>query len=159
MTKIYEYYANHMRVAKLLKSGYHIMSAKHAYGHLVSSIMKHLGAIDEDYIATRTQMIRAAPDPRSVGVNLDPQDPLDFIMNSWRHLGADTQWCIPGSGEDAVYPDAVRRVQNEWNMSAALVMPGRRESSYKVLVTLDAASMRALCTSKNWMSWVEDAVE
>lgn len=131
-----------------------------AFAQIVCAITAHLDAINEEYIAKRTCMIRSAPDPRSVCVNLDPLDPCDFIMNSWRHLGADTQWRLPGVSEGNVFPDAVRRAQNEWNMGAGLVLPGQKDSNaYEILVTLEAESMSVLRADRRWMGWVDGAME
>jgi hypothetical protein len=124
-------------------------------------------SIDDEFVTTRTAMFRAAPDPRFVGVNLDPQDPLDFIVNSWRHLGGDVVFGLPGlkpagdePGERGRRADAVRRAQPAWNMGACLVLPGKkRDSDYEILVTLDQESMGRLLTNREWMKWVSRMTE
>lgn len=132
-------------------------------GPLVHSIEMALASINDESIATRTAMFRAAPDPRIIGVDLDPRNPREFAFNSWRHLGADTLWGIPGtggneSGASGVPPDAVRRAQDAWNMGAGLIMPGQRQSKYEVIVTLDTVSMNSLCSDERWKSWVDEIV-
>ena len=124
---------------------------------LVKLIETALAQVDDAYVAKRTAMIRTAPDPRYIGVNHDPLDVFDFIINSWRHLGADTQWGIPGTSTSS--PDSVRRCQPAWNMSAGLVMPGKKDcGDYEMLVTLDTASMVTLCGDENLGLWVRRIV-
>lgn len=59
-----------------------VMTEGKALSVLVDSIQRALASLDGDFVATRTAMMRAAADPRLIGVNLDPQDPHDFIVNS-----------------------------------------------------------------------------
>ncbi|POR35142.1 Uncharacterized protein TPAR_04675 [Tolypocladium paradoxum] len=133
-------------------------------GSLVHCIETALARVNDESVSTRTAMFRAAPDPRIIGVDLDPRDPRDFAFNSWRHLGADTLWGIPGiggneSGTSGVPPDAVRRAQDAWNMGAGLIMPGHKRSrKYEVLLTLDTVSMMRLCSNERWESWVDEIV-
>lgn len=143
-------------------------AAGNPLGALVHRIETALATIDDEFVATRTAMFRAAPDPRVIGVRLDAADPRDFIFNSWRRFGADTVWGIPGTeggalagvGGGGVYPDAVRRAQEAWNMGAGVIMPGRKESGvYEVLVTLDVPSMERLCEHDNWRAWVDEIIE
>ncbi|KJZ73010.1 hypothetical protein HIM_07582 [Hirsutella minnesotensis 3608] len=139
--------------------------AKKAFASLVSSIETALAGIDEDFVTTRTAMMRAAPDPRLIGSNVDPQDPRDFMFNSWRHFGADVAWGMPGIGGQDVAPkagtraDAVRRTQSDWNLGAGLIMPGSKEStSYEMIVTLEVSSMEELCRDSCWGGWLRDVV-
>ncbi|OAA47626.1 C-8 acyltransferase [Metarhizium rileyi] len=136
-------------------------------GRLIYLIDSAIAAIDDKFVATRTAMFRAAPDPRFIGINIDPQDPLDFIVNSWRHLGADILFGLPGlepegtaKGSRGRSADAVRRAQPEWNMGAGLVLPGKgRGSDYEMLVTLEEAAMRRLLANPAWMRCVSETVE
>ncbi|UNI17049.1 Omega-hydroxypalmitate O-feruloyl transferase [Purpureocillium takamizusanense] len=143
-----------------------LAAAGNPLGAIVHCIETALASIDDGFVATRTAMFRAAPDPRVIGVRLDAADPRDFIFNSWRRFGADTVWGIPGTeagtggGGDGVYPDAVRRAQVAWNMGAGVIMPGRKDSGvYEVLVTLDVPSMERLCKDDNWRAWVDEVME
>lgn len=139
-----------------------------AFAKLVYSIEATLASLGEDFVATRTAMVRAAPDPRNIGLDHDPLDPRDFIFNSWRRLGADTQWHIPGivaheaacsTDDGGIRPEAVRRAQSAWNMSAGLILPGSKCSkNYEVLVTLDTMSMTELCSDERWMAWFDRVV-
>ncbi|OAQ67134.1 anthranilate n-hydroxycinnamoyl/benzoyltransferase [Pochonia chlamydosporia 170] len=139
-----------------------------AFAKLVQLIEAGLAGIDEDFVTIRTAMFLAASDPRHIGLAHNPLDPCDFIINSWRHLGADTRWGIPGvvgdvgiSGvhDHGIMPDAVRRAQPAWNMGAGLIMPGSKDSkSYEVLITLDSMSMAELCSDQAWMTWIDRVV-
>lgn len=125
-----------------------------AFARVVYLIDATLGGINEEYITKRTAMIRSSPDPRRTGTNHNPLDPCSFIFNSWRLLGADTEWNIPGVTTTS--PAAVRRSQSEFNMSAGLIMPGaRHKKDYEVLVTLDQASMDELRSDSAWCSWTD----
>ncbi|OAQ69043.1 C-8 acyltransferase [Pochonia chlamydosporia 170] len=135
-------------------------------GKLICMIDASIKAIDDKSVTMRTAMFRAAPDPRLVGVNIDPQDPLDFIVNSWRHLGGDIAFGLPGlepgdePGSRGRTADAVRRAQPAWNMGAGLVLPGKkRDSPYEILVTLDEESMGRLLANREWMKWVSETIE
>ncbi|EFY86846.1 C-8 acyltransferase [Metarhizium acridum CQMa 102] len=135
-------------------------TADELLGKLICSIDSQITAIDKEFVDKRTAMFRAAPDPRFVGINLDPQEPSDFIFNSWRHLGADVVFWFPGlkpggkSSSRGETADAVRRAQSQWNMGAGLVLPGKLHSDYEILVTLDEASMMRLLANEEWKKWV-----
>jgi hypothetical protein len=136
-----------------------------ALDNVVQAIEAAIRGVDDDFVALRTAMIRAAPDPRLVGLATDPRDPRDFYFNTWRHFGAETRWSIPGllgeGGDDiGLTPDAIRRAQSEWNMGAGLILPGRNSSPrFEVLVTLDVDAMTVMCDDSKWNSFVDEIVE
>lgn len=103
-----------------------------ALARLVRAVEAALATLDGAFVAARTALFRAAPDPRLVGLDQDPDEPRDFIVNSWRHLGADTRWRLPGAttegGGGGVAPDAVRRAQTAWNSGAATAATTRCSS-------------------------------
>lgn len=153
-------------------------SSTDALSRMICLVDTCITAVEESFVVTRTAMFRAAPDPRFVGVNWIPEDPLHFVVNSWRHLGADIKFDLPGFGgsedlELEVDPeldlevgaggrraDAVRRAQPTWNMGAGLVLPGKKDDEhYEILVTLEEASMSRLLSNPEWMRWVSDVVE
>ncbi|KAH7006873.1 C-8 acyltransferase [Ilyonectria destructans] len=122
-----------------------------------------ISGVNEDFVALRTRLIRESPDPRLIGVNVDPRDPSAFYFNTWRYFGAQTRWKLPGlvdqEGSDGVAPDALRRAQGDWNLGAGLVLPAGKDSTkYEVLVTLEIASMEVLCADPSWIQWVEKVV-
>lgn len=136
-------------------------------GKLICLIDESINRVDDDFVRLRTALFRAAPDPRYVGINVDPQDPLHFVVNSWRHLGGDIEFSLPGMMEPKMpevdggrrTADAVRRAQPEWNMGAGLILPGKENADYEILVTLDEASMANLLANAGWNSWVSETVE
>ena len=118
--------------------------------------------VDDDFVALRTALFRKAPDPRFIGVDADPRDPLDFYFNTWRHFGGTTRWKFPGAVEEdgGAAPDAIRRAQGEWNMGAGLILPARKNcSGFEVMVTLDVDAMEVLCEDAGWKSWVDEILE
>ncbi|KAK5991674.1 Trichothecene 8-O-acetyltransferase-like protein [Cladobotryum mycophilum] len=111
-----------------------------------------ISSVNEDFVALRTSTIRAAPDPRLIGLTADLRDPQDFYINTWRHFGADTR--------DGIIPDAVRKAQAGWDMGAALVLPAKKNSlNIEVLVRLDIDSMATLCSDSRWGDWVDKVIE
>ncbi|GAB0138609.1 hypothetical protein EsDP_00006836 [Epichloe bromicola] len=149
-------------------------TATDALSRMICLVDTSITAVDEEFVVTRTAMFRAAPDPRFVGVNWIPEDPLHFVVNSWRHLGADIKFDLPGFsgsedldldfdlelGDGGRRADAVRRAQPTWNMGAGLVLPGKKDDEhYEILVTLEEASMSRLLSNPEWMRWVSGVVE
>lgn len=140
-----------------------------ALSKIVDSIEGAIQGVDENFVALRTSLIRAAPDPRYIGLSADSCDARYFYFNTWRHFGAQARWSLPGLiGEDrnsitdgeGVAPDAIRRAQAEWNMGAGLILPAKKNSTkYEVLVTLDVDSMEVLCAEPSWKRWVNEVIE
>ncbi|KAH8896777.1 hypothetical protein GQ53DRAFT_743352 [Thozetella sp. PMI_491] len=136
-----------------------------ALGRVIGGIDATIHGIDENFVATRTSLIRTVPDPRLLGLTADPRNPCDFYFNTWRHFGTQTFWSLPGLVREGgcgsgVAPDAIRRAQADWNMGAALVLPTRKDSSdFEILVTLDVDSMAILCADQGWMRWVDAVLE
>jgi hypothetical protein len=132
---------------------------------MTQAIDESIAGVDEAFVARRTALVRAAPDLLRFGLNADPRDPAYFMFNTWRHFGGATRWRLPGvvgdddmvdadQEDEGVRPDAVRRLQPEWNMGAGLIMPERkRHEGYEVLVTLDVDAMEVLCADANWRKW------
>lgn len=121
-----------------------------------------VSGVDDDFVALRTALFRKAPDPRFIGVDADPRDPLDFYFNTWRHFGGNTRWKIPEVMEEdgGATPDAIRRAQGDWKMGAGLILPARKNcSGFEVMVTLDVNAMEVLCEDAGWKSWVDDILQ
>lgn len=138
-----------------------------ALGAVVRAIDTAIHSVDDDFVGLRTALFRAAPDPRLIGLSADARDPRDFYFNTWRHSGTHTRWKMPGlirdgddEYDDCMGPDAIRRVQPDWNMGAGLILPKRKGSDkFEVLVTLDVDAMTVLCAEPSWKNWVDDVVE
>ncbi|EFX00145.1 anthranilate n-hydroxycinnamoyl/benzoyltransferase [Grosmannia clavigera kw1407] len=130
---------------------------------LVATIDKTISSVDEDYVRDRTEFFTRVPDPRLIGLRFDPRTPQDLGFNTWRFFGSDTKWTIPGvgsgSGRGATSPDVVRRMQDAWNMSGALILPAKAGSTaHELLVTLPTSSMELLCQDQDWMCWVDRVI-
>lgn len=139
-----------------------------ALSKLIFSIDVLITAVDDDFIITRTAIFRAAIDPLLLGLNLNPQDPLEFEFSSWRHLGADIEFNLPRvaiSDKDSARrgrrsADAMRRAQPAYNIGAGFVLRGKKsDTDYEVLVTLDKKSMDYLLSAAKWRDWVREVVE
>jgi len=124
---------------------------------IVGAIQRTIRGVDDAWIDKRTAFFAAVPDPRYVGIDFDPRTPQDLGFNTWKYFGADTRWDIPGIR--APSPDAIRRIQDAWNMSGALILPAKADSQvHELLVTLPRTSMEVLCRDEGWMQWVERVI-
>ncbi|CAH0043368.1 unnamed protein product [Clonostachys solani] len=143
-----------------------------ALSAIAQTIESTVNSVDDDFVALRTAMIRASPDPRYIGIDLDPRDPSSFIFNTWRHYGTEVQkWGLPGLGYDGesqdgsqtgrgASPDAIRRSQSEWNMGAGLILPaGNDPNIFEVVVTLAVDEMPELCGDPSWRQLVDRIIE
>lgn len=133
-----------------------------ALAEITRTIGAMVSGVDDNFVALRTALFRKAPDPRFIGVDADLRDPLDFYFNTWRHFGGHTRWKLPGTMEEdgGVMPDAIRRVQGDWNMGAGLILPARKNcSGFEVMVTLDVDAMGVLCEDAGWKSWTDETFE
>jgi hypothetical protein len=123
--------------------------------------------IDEDFVLTRTALFDATTDIRYLGVAHDARAPHTFSCNTWKFLGNNARFHLPGdrccvTGADGevfhgVRPVAIRRVQDKWAFPHALVLPDRpglAGANFELLVTLPRESMDALEKDEDWMSLV-----
>lgn len=123
--------------------------------------------IDEDFVLTRTALFNALPDIRHLGVRHDARAPHTFSCNTWKFLGNNAKFYLPGNesckdGADGQTTHgapamAIRRVQGEWAFPHALVLPERPGiggGKFELLVTLPEVSMDALEKDQDWMSLV-----
>ncbi|OAA77003.1 Chloramphenicol acetyltransferase-like domain protein [Akanthomyces lecanii RCEF 1005] len=131
--------------------------AKGALMRLVNKIEATLGSVDEAFIKTRSTLFNNVADPRQLQYSFTPSDPKQLFFNSWRRLGADIEWTIPtAAGLKSMTADAIRKSQSEWNESAGLIMPGRRDKlEYEAVLSSDADSMESLRKNKAWKSWID----
>ncbi|KAJ3478268.1 hypothetical protein NLG97_g8626 [Lecanicillium saksenae] len=134
-----------------------LAGAKDALMRVVRTIDEALRSVDEDFVKTRSTLFNSVIDPRLPQYNFTPADPKDFFFNSWRRLGADIEWTVPtASGPRLAMADAVRKTQNEWNESAGLIMPGRRDQKdYEVVLSSDADSIASLRSNTVWKTWYD----
>lgn len=134
-----------------------LVNAKSALMRLVQNLEATLGSVDEAFIKTRSTLFNNVADPRQLQYSFTPTDPKQLFFNSWRRLGADIEWTIPtAAGPKRTAADAIRKSQSEWNESAGLIMPGRRDKpEYEAVLSLDADSMESLRKNTAWKSWID----
>ncbi|KAJ2903537.1 hypothetical protein MKZ38_009662 [Zalerion maritima] len=119
---------------------------------VVGEIRSSINSINDEFICRRLATYYAAPDPRYLGLDIDPRTPYDLGFNTWRELGGDTKWTLPGS-KTATKPAAIRRAQGAWNMGGSVIMPASKESDlYELLVTLPSVSMDLLLKDHGYTS-------
>lgn len=127
------------------------------FARVVRNVTDSIRAVDERWVEDRNALFARIDDPRRLGLNHDPRRPQELGFNTWRFIGADHQWNIPGVPADR--PDAIRRSQRQWGMAGALLLPARAHSPfYELLVSLPVCSMEALCEDEQWMDWVDEIV-
>lgn len=127
---------------------------------LVQTIQGTIRSVNDYLVALRTAVTKAAAaeDPRSVVLYLNPQNPKHLAFNTWRHIGADTEWEIPGI--TAARPDAIRPVRGEIGMGYALIMPAKKDSMvHELVITLPEKAMVALLKDHDYMRWVDRVIE
>lgn len=134
-----------------------LSQAKDALRRVVQNIEATLASVDEAFVKTRSTLFNNVLDPRQLQYSFTPSDPRQLFFNSWRRLGADIEWTIPtAAGPKLTTADAVRKSQSEWNESAGLIMPGRRDQKeYEAVLSSDADSMESLRNNKAWKSWID----
>ncbi|KAI1052585.1 hypothetical protein LB507_009788 [Fusarium sp. FIESC RH6] len=119
-------------------------------------------SVNDDFVALRTALFRATPDPRLIGLDFDLCDPRDFYFNTWQYFGTQTFWGLPGLVEkdsnQGISPDAMRRAQAGFSNGAGLVLPTSDSTKFEILITLDVDSMENLHTDPSWEHWVEQIV-
>lgn len=127
---------------------------------LTRNIEDTIESVNDEFVAQRTAALKAATeeDSRGVVLDLDPRNPKHLVFNTWRHLGADAKWEIPGI--TAVKPDAIRPVRGEIGMGYALILPAKKDSMvHELVVTLPEKAMEVLMKDHDYMRWVDRVVE
>ncbi|KAK6211238.1 hypothetical protein QIS74_10502 [Colletotrichum tabaci] len=89
--------------------------------HLASPINAMVEAVDEDFVATQTALMRACPDLRYLCTNICLEHPTGFSVDSWRTIGVDLTWDIPGV--PTTMADIVRPVNATTREGTALILP------------------------------------
>ncbi|KAL2107168.1 hypothetical protein VUR80DRAFT_5602 [Thermomyces stellatus] len=147
------------------------------WARLARRLEARIRAVDDAYVRARVEMFESAPDPRELGLVMDPRVPQDLAFNTWREFGADTVWDLGVSaqrqqngssdganGEDGavggVRPDKLRRSQDEWNVGGTLILPAREGSDvYEVLLTIPRPAMDLLRADGGFMKWVDGVLD
>lgn len=126
--------------------------------HIAYCIQQTNDSVDQDFVAVRTQAMAACKsDPRRFGLGVDPTDPTCLGFNTWRFLGSDAVWGIPGTPISR--PDAVRRVGDKIGVERALILPQVSDEKVEMLVWLTQDAMELLLQDEGFMRWVDHVVE
>jgi len=113
--------------------------------------------VDSDFVISRKNLYRRLVEPRQLGLRWDYRQPTHLNFNSWRHMGAEAKWSLPGVS--VTYPDAIRKLPGEWGIGDVLILLGRADSGrYELLISPPEVSMKALCEDDCWMTWVDRVV-
>jgi hypothetical protein len=125
---------------------------------IARSLAMALGSVTLDWVEARRNFINSIQDPRFIGISHDPRQAQELAFNTWQFVGRDATWDIPWVPVNV--PDAMRRIQGEWNMAGANVMPARPNSTnWELLITIPKCSMDALEEDEEWMKWVYQIID
>ncbi|MBE3112628.1 MAG: hypothetical protein IMZ46_19310, partial [Acidobacteria bacterium] len=106
-----EYFGNGAALAQTRVSTSELRRAcgdEEGWARVVRRLEAGIRAVDEGYVRDRVEMFESAPDPRELGLVMDPRVPQDLAFNTWREFGADTLWDLGvghkngGSGSNGV---------------------------------------------------------
>lgn len=147
-------------LADVLQAGSRAETSDKTLAAITAQVARTISSVDDEFVAKRARLLSRVRDFRTVGLRFDPRTEHDLGFNTWRWFGADSVWVIPGvNGGRGTKADAVRRPQDMWNMSGAVIMPAREGSEcLELLVTLPKTSMEVLCQDEGWLRWVERVV-
>lgn len=126
----------------------------HALARLAAKITDSLASVDQKTVLKRDALIKQVDDPRQIVLDTNPHQPHEFHFDSWRTLGDETKWNIPGVITDR--PDAVCRVGGGYSRPGAVILPAIPNSNtYEIQLVLPSPSMQALCADRKWLEWVD----
>lgn len=128
-----------------------------AMAKVVAKISATVATVNREAVLKRDSLFHRVGDYRRLLVRRDCRRPAELEFNSWMAVGADAVWNIPGVL--SAQPDAVRKVQGDWSMGSALVLPARPDSMVcELSLELPEVSMGSLCRDHRWMAWVDRVV-
>ncbi|KUI52571.1 hypothetical protein VP1G_00027 [Cytospora mali] len=128
-----------------------------ALATLVAEISASVATVDREAVLKRNALFHRVVDCRRLLLHMDRRRATEFEFNTWRAVGADVAWNIPGVL--STRPDAVRKVQGDWSIGNALVLPERLGSrALELALDLPEVSMEALCRNSGFMAWVDRVI-
>lgn len=143
-----------MQVSELI----HAHDDAEGLSRVVQSLAMSLASVANPWLLHRNNLLARIEDPRLLGLNFDARQPQELGFNTWRSIGNRANWSIPGVPSHA--SDAIRRIQGEWNMAGANIMPARGHSdAWELLITIPECSMDALCKDHQWLKWVDEIID
>ncbi|KAH9882583.1 hypothetical protein J1614_000819 [Plenodomus biglobosus] len=122
------------------------------FAHAIAESIKR---IDEDWVSNRLAPILLSSPPALDNSDLRFGNGPDLYITSWQHMGADTEWNIPGTKEGR--PIAIRR--DAWESEGGIViLPKRMDDlgDFEVMVSLAEDDMRAFEEMMRRDGWVKD---
>lgn len=158
----------------------------HAIIPLLGDIEAAIASVDEGFVAKRTATIQAAMapaaaaakeeeeengggsgsggggggggDPRAMALDLDGNNPGHLMFNTWRFIGMDTVWEIPGIKTPS--PAALRAARGGTPLGYAQILPAKKGSEVvELALYIPEKAMEALMKDADYMRWVDHVVE
>ncbi|ROT36132.1 hypothetical protein SODALDRAFT_58421 [Sodiomyces alkalinus F11] len=126
---------------------------------LMKAISTSVRSVDENFVESRTKFLeKAVEGGRGIGLTVFPDCATDLVFGSWRFVGAEAKWDIPGVPVSRA--ERVRRVGPRFMAGEALILPEREGAGeLELLVSLPRGSMQRLMMDRSWMGAVCRVVE
>ncbi|KAJ0117006.1 hypothetical protein J7T55_003421 [Diaporthe amygdali] len=125
---------------------------------LLAKVAATISGVDEAAVLRREDLFSRIGDCRRLVLRQDRRIPGQLQFNTWRFMGGDTSWSLPGVGTKRK-PDSIRRIQGDLSIGNALILPARSDSKvYELFLQIPTISMELLLEDMDWMRWVEKVV-
>lgn len=125
---------------------------------LVAKVAATIFSVDKAAVLRREDLFRRIGDCRRLVLRQDRRLPGQLQFNTWRFMGRDTEWSLPGVGAKKK-PDSVRRIQGDLSIGKALILPAKADSKvYELFLQIPTISMELLVEDVDWMRWVEKVI-
>ncbi|KAF2820870.1 hypothetical protein CC86DRAFT_386904 [Ophiobolus disseminans] len=100
-----------------------------------------------DWFTDRLHYLSSVADPSTVTPAFTLDNGPDLFITSWQYLGADCEWCIPGTS--AAKASAIRKPGHVRGDGGIIILPRREgyERDYEVLVYLEEGEMTRIVES------------
>lgn len=129
-------------------------SSLDALARVTSKITDSRASVDLKAVLKRDALVRKVSDPRQIALDMNPSHPHELYFDTWRILGDESKWSIPGVTTDC--PAAVCRVPEKHPRPGAMILPAKPDAmTYELQLVLPSASMQALCADLQWLAWVD----
>ncbi|USP72967.1 hypothetical protein yc1106_00241 [Curvularia clavata] len=126
--------------------------------YFAAEIHDAVHSIDEKRIGKQLGQVLANPFHTNHSILTFCNGP-DLYITSWQHMGADREWCIPGTGD--TQPSAIRRAA--WASEGGIVVlprkadkEGNMSAPYEVMISLAEKDMDAFENSLEEGRWLKD---
>jgi hypothetical protein len=126
--------------------------------YFATKIRDAVHSIDAEWVGRKFHQILTDPKHTDHAFLTFPNGP-DLYITSWQHIGADREWCIPGTAD--TQPTAIRRAA--WVSEGGIVLlprkkpkEGNEPAAYEVLVSLAEKDMKGFEESLEEGKWLMD---